>query len=235
MNSFNEPRIRLSGNEEPETQPQTATEPESGEKFSGFIWKTFVGNKKKEDFFKSAILLLILLNGILGFLLYTQKTQKAIYVIDDGIPKLASLVGSEVRVDEQITFFVKLWTKLLLEVNSGNYQQNRDFLKELSGQNLMKRVLTSESAAGNRLFKEVIQTETMRLKVVDVIIEEIQRQGSMINVTFSDVIQIDHPDGSERYVTNHKAEIIAASYGLNGVGLAMIDMDGLWKLERRLD
>lgn len=202
---------------------------------SGFIWRTFVGNKKKEDFFKSAILLLLIINGVLAFFLYNQKTQKSVYVIDAGQPKLASLIDSDVRVDEQIRFFLKLWTKLLIEINGDNYAANREMLKRLSSEKLMQRILNSESSSGNRLVKEVIQSETMRLRVVDIVIDEIERRGSLINVRFSEVIQIDVPDGSERYVTRHQAQIIPTKYSLNGMGLAMVDLDNLWKLERRTE
>ncbi|MFQ5650329.1 MAG: hypothetical protein ACE5IY_10345 [bacterium] len=213
---------------EPEQKPQGADE------MSGFIWRTFVGNKKKEDFFKSSLLLLIIINGILGFFLYNQKTQKSVYVIDAGVPKLAHLVASDVRVDEQLHFFIKIWAKLLFEVTGNNYAQNRETLKELSSQSLMKRILTAESASSNRLIKEIIQSETMRLKVADIIIDKIERRGSIITVAFSEIIQIDLPDGSEKYVTRHKAEIISTKYTLNGIGLVMVDLDNLWKLDRRL-
>ncbi|NIS27682.1 hypothetical protein GWN15_28985 [candidate division KSB1 bacterium] len=228
-------RIKPSDDENPSQNRNSDNSNRKEDEVSGFIWRTFVGNKKKEDFFKSAILILIVVNGLLGFFLYNQKTQKSIYVIDDGAPKLASLVSSDVRVDEQVLFFVKLWTKLLVEVNGDNYADNRETLKSLSSQDLMKRILSAESASGNRLVKEVIQTETMQLKLADLVIDEIERRGSIIHVKFHEVIRIDVPDGSEKYVTRHNAELIKSSYSLNGLGLVMVDLDNLWKLERRID
>ena len=228
MNSQTEPKTR------PAEGPQPKTSKTGEDQVSGFIWRTFVGNKKKEDFLKSSILLLIIINGLLGFFLFGQKNQKSVYVIDEGVPKLASLVANEARVDEQIVFFVKLWTKLLIEINSNNYQKNREILKTLSSQSLMQRILTAESASSNRLVKEVIQTETIRLKVADIIVEKIERRGSILDVTFNEVIQIDLPTGSERYATQHKAEIISANYNFNGIGLIFVNIDNLWILERRI-
>lgn len=201
---------------------------------SSFIWRTFVGNKKKEDFFRSTIYLLLIINAMLVIFLYTQKTQRSVYVIDSGQPKIANLVESDVRADAQIVFFVKLWMKLLTEVSGDNYEENRETLKKLSSRDLMKRVLATESSTGNRLLKEVMQAETMRLKVLDIVIDRITRRGSVIDVEFSKVTQIDVPTGSEKYVTSHKAQLITTNYRLNGVGLAMVDLDNLWTLQRRI-
>ncbi len=226
--SFEEEKVQEQSQEEP-------TKEASDDQVSGFMWRTFVGNKKKEDFLKSSIMLLIVINGILGFLLYNQKTQESIYVIDGGLPKLANLIDNDVRVDEQITFFVKTWSRLLLEVTSANYAGNRETLKTLSSKSLMERVLTAEKASGNRLLKELVQSETMRAKIIDIVISKIERRGSVIAVSYSEVLQIDVPDGSERYVSEHKAEIIPTNYDLNGIGLAMINIDNLWNLGRRTD
>jgi hypothetical protein len=57
----------------------------------------------------------------------------------------------------------------------------------------------------------------------------------MFDVTFEALLQIDVPDGSERYSTRHKAQIITCNYSMNGVGLVMLDLDNLWKLERRIE
>ena len=67
-----------------------------------------------------------------------------------------------------------------------------------------------------------------------VIIEKIERRGSIIDVTYSEIIQIDLPDRVDRYSTIHKAEIISANYNFNGVGLILVNIDNLWKLERRI-
>ncbi len=221
-----------------ESAPGNTTRKHSGkseEELSGFIWRTFAGNKKKEDFLKSSVLLLIVINGLLGFFLYNQNTEPSVYVIDAGVPKLANLMDSGKRVDAQVVFFLKVWTKLLMEVNSDNYEENREALKKLSSQALMQRILTSESSSGNRLIKEIMQSETMSVRIADLIIDEIQGDGATTRVTFTEVIQIDVPDGSEQYVTQHTAEIINTSYSLNGVGMAMIDIDNIWTLERRAD
>lgn len=205
----------------------------SAEEASGYIWKTFVGNKKREDFLKIAIFMLIAINGLLAFFLYGQKNQRSVYVIDSGMPKLASLISNDSRVDEQINFFIKLWTQLLIEIDASSYKESRNTLKTLSSQNLMRRVLTAESASSNRLMKEILQSETTRLRVLDVIIDRIERRGSIIDVYYSEIIQIDLPNGSERYITSHKAELVTTHYSFNGVGLMMVDVDNLWKLERR--
>lgn len=219
----------------PPTSGKSQKNAKGGDDVSSFIWRTFVGNKKKEDFFKSAVILLILINGVLVFFLYNQKIQKSVYVIDAGVPKLANLIDSNERVDEQVVFFVKLWTQMLTEINSDNYSKSRESLKGISTQSLMKRVLTAESATSNRLVKELIQSETMRLRNVDLVIDGIERQGSLITVRFSEVLQIDLPSGSERYVTSHVAQVMPTNYSLNGIGLVMVDMDNLWKLERRIE
>jgi hypothetical protein len=201
---------------------------------SGFIWRTFVGNKKKEDFLRSSIFLLLLINGVFVFFLYSQKTQKSVYVIDSGVPKVASLIGDDVRVDEQVVFFLNMWMKLLTEVSAEDYEENREALKNLSSRELMKRVLAAESATTNRLIKEVMQSETMRLHILDVVIEGISRRGSLIDVDFSQVTEIQVPSGSEKYVTSHKAQMMATNYRVNGVGFVMVEVDNLWKLQRRI-
>ncbi|MFQ5637425.1 MAG: hypothetical protein ACE5IR_05470 [bacterium] len=228
MISFKEDAIKQPSNQN--NDPEIAED-----KISGFLWKTFVGNKKKEDFLKSSFFLLILINGLLAFFLYNQKTQKSVYVIDAGVPKIATLVESGTRVDEQVVFFIKVWMKLLVEINGDNYKENRDLLKDLSTQDLMRRILTAESSSSNRLLKELIQSETMRLKIVDIVIDKIERRGSLITVAFNEIIQIDVPSGNEKYVTPHQAELITTSYNLNGIGLAMVNIDNLWKLDRSIE
>lgn len=222
-----------------ERQPQTEhhinnnspDSKKSTEAASGYIWQTFVGNKKREDFLKGALIMLIVINGFLAFFLYGQKNQRSVYVIDSGMPKVANLVSNDSRVDEQVHFFIKLWTQLLFEIDAANYKDNRNTLKTLSSKNLMQRVATAES--NNRLLKEIIQSETARLRVLDIIIDRIERRGSIIDVYYSEIIQIDLPEGSERYITSHKAELVTTNYSYNGVGLIMVDVDNLWKLERR--
>lgn len=223
-----QPKARITGS------APGSNEAENDNVLSGFIWRTFVGNKKKEDFLRSSIFLLLLINGVLIFFLYSQKTQKSVYVIDSGVPKVASLIGTDVRVDEQVDFFLKMWMKLLTEVSSDNYDENRDALKRLSSRELMKRILTAESATTNRLIKEVMQSETMRIKTLDIVIDSISRRGSLIDIEFTGVIEIQAPSGSERYSTSHRAQMMSTNYRVNGIGLVMVDVDNLWKLQRRI-
>lgn len=220
-------------NTEEQVNNKSSVSTKTAEEASGYIWKTFVGNKKREDFLKIAIFLLIAVNGLLAFFLYGQKNQRSVYVIDSGMPKLANLISNDSRVDEQVNFFIKLWTQLLVEIDASSYKESRSTLKTLSSQNLMQRVLTAESASSNLLMKEIIQSETTRLRVLDVIIDRIERRGSTIDVYYSEIIQIDLPNGSEKYITSHKAELVTTNYSFNGVGLMMVDLDNLWKLERK--
>jgi hypothetical protein len=79
-----------------------------------------------------------------------------------------------------------------------------------------------------------MQSETMRLHILDVVIEGISRRGSLIDVDFSQVTEIQVPSGSEKYVTSHKAQMMATNYRVNGVGFVMVEVDNLWKLQRRI-
>lgn len=216
----------------------TKTKTDNGQptdgKLSGVVWRGFVGNRKKENFLRNVILILLVTNVLTWFIPSPfTKTQQTVYVIDAGLPKIATLIDEGTRVDEQVTYFVREWIKLLIEVRSETYEPQRAGLKTVSTGDLMKRVLAAES--GNSLLKEVIQTEMMGIRVIDVRIESIERQGGAIKVVFSDIIQVTLPDGSmERYETNHYAEMVPVSYSLNGLGLIMTNVDNLWRLERKV-
>ena len=217
-----------------EAKRKANTHPQSDGKLSGFVWRGFVGNKKKESFLRNVILVLLITN-LLSWVIPSPftKSQQTVYVIDAGLPKVATLVDEGTRVDEQVTFFVRQWVKLLLEVRSETYEQQRAGLKTVSTSDLMKRVLSAES--GNSLLKEIIQTAMMGIRVVDVRIESVERQSGLIKVVFSDVVQVALPDGSsERYETSHYAEMVPVSYSLNGLGLIMTNVDNLWRLERKV-
>ncbi len=203
-------------------------------KLSGVVWRGFVGNKKKENFLRNVVIVLLITNLLSWFIPSPfSKSQQSVYVIDAGLPKVATLVDEGTRVDEQIRYFVRQWIRLLLEVRSETYQQQRGGLKTVSTNELMKRVLAAES--GNPLLKEVIQTEMMGIRLIDVRIESIERQGGTIKTVFTDVIQVTLPDGStERYETQHFAEMVPVSYSLNGLGLIMTNVDNLWRLERKV-
>ena len=216
------------------TKQKVETDRHGDGKLSSVVWRGFVGNRKKESFLRNVILVLLVTN-LLSWVIPSpfSKSQQKVYVIDAGLPKVATLVDEGTRVDEQVTYFVREWIKLLFEVRSETYEQLRAGLKTISTGDLMKRVLAAES--GNSLLKEVIQTELMSIRVVDVRIESIERQGGIIKVIFVGVTQVTLPDGSsERYETTHYAEIVPVSYSLNGLGLIMTNVDNLWRLERKV-
>ena len=216
------------------TKPNIDSGQQIDGKLTNVVWRGFVGNKKKESFLRNVILILLITNVLSWFIPSPfTKTQQAVYVIDAGLPKVATLIDEGTRVDEQVTYFIRQWIKLLIEVRSETYEPQRAGLKTVSTSDLMKRVLAAES--GNALLKEVIQTEMMGIRLVDVRIEAIERQGGIIKANFSDVIQMTLPDGStERYETNHYAEMVPVSYNLNGLGLIMTNVDNLWRLERKV-
>jgi len=214
-------------------KPQTGTEQRDGQ-LSSIVWRGFAGNRKKENFLRYVILILLITN-LLSWAIPSPftKSQQTVYVIDAGLPKVATLVDEGTRVDEQVTYFVRQWIRLLVEVRSETYEQQRAGLKTVSTSDLMKRVLAAES--GNSLLKEVIQTEMMGIRVVDIRFEAVERQGGVIKATFSDIIQVTLPDGStERYETTHHSEMVPVSYNLNGLGLIMNNVDNLWRLERKV-
>lgn len=208
---------------------------QSDGKLSSVVWRGFVENRKKDTFFRVVILVLLATNLLVWFIPSPfNRSQQSVYVIDAGLPKIATIVDEGTRVDEQVSYFVRQWLKLLFEVRSETYEQQRAGLKTISTGELMKRVLAAES--GNSLLKEVIQTELMSLRVIDARIESIDRQGGIIKVAFSDIVQVGLPDGSsERFETSHYAEMVPVSYSLNGLGLIMTNVDNLWRLERKVE
>lgn len=166
---------------------------------------------------------LIIICVLVGFIVYSYYNEK-IYVIKDGYPFEANAQTDE-RSDGEVHAFVESWLRHLVEITQDNYENNRSKLEALSSQQMVENIKYQD--LNSLTVKAVLNTGLVKPKIKDVILSRIERNGTIINVSFAAVRETSTPDENFEEQISQAAQIMIVDRGYeNPFGMKMIAMAG---------
>lgn len=166
---------------------------------------------------------LLIIGVLVGFIFYSYQHEK-IYVVKDGQPYEAMAKNDE-RSDGEIHAFIENWLRYLVEITPENYEHNRSELEALSSNQMVERIKYQD--INSVTVKAVLNTGLVKPHIKDVVISEIKRNGSIINVALDAVRETSTPDENFEEKISQTAQIVTVKRSYkNPFGLKMISMAG---------
>ncbi len=168
---------------------------------------------------------LAIISILVVFIIYSYHHEK-IYVVKAGQPYEAIAQDDE-RSDGEVHAFIENWLRYLVEITQENYENNRSKLEALSSNHMVEKIKYQD--LNSVTVKAVLNTGLVKPNVKDVIINDIKRNGSLINVSFSAVRVTNIPDDIFEEQIEQVAKIVTVERGYkNPFGMKMVSMAGGW-------
>lgn len=166
---------------------------------------------------------LVIIAILVAFLTHSYH-NKRIYVVVDGQP-FEAVARSDERSDGEIHAFIETWLRYLVEITQENYEHNRSKLEALSSSQMIEKIKYQD--INSVTVKAVLNTGLVKPRIKDVVINRIDRNGSLLNVAFNAVRVTNTPDDVFEEHIEQVAQIVTIERGYeNQFGMKMVTLTG---------